>query len=82
MAIALVLCDDCPAFAPMAIPKLFWRVEPARDPRAITVLRRVIVLAARVFIVMLEPVIVLALTELSVSALLHVIALFTPDVST
>jgi hypothetical protein len=66
----------------MATAKLFWSVEPARDPRAITVLRREIVLVARVFIVMLEPAIVLALTELSVSAFVHVIADPIPDVST
>jgi hypothetical protein len=47
-------------------------VDPARDPSAITVL----------FSAMDRAVMLLALTELSVSALLHVIALLTPDVST
>jgi hypothetical protein len=51
----------------MATAKLFWRVEPARDPRAITVLWR-----ERVFV----------LTELSVSAFVHVSALLAPDVNT
>jgi hypothetical protein len=71
----------------MATEKLFWRVDPARDPRAITVLCRDIVLVARVFTEIELPVteltaLVLALIELSVSAFVHVIADPIPDVST
>jgi hypothetical protein len=61
----------------MATEKLFWSVEPARSPMEITLLWRDSVLIRRELLVT-----VLALTELSVSALLHVIALLTPDVST
>jgi hypothetical protein len=56
--VALVPCDDCPAFAPIATAKLFWIVEPARDPRAITVL----------FNAMDRADTVLAFTELTVGA--------------
>ena len=44
MATALVLWLDWPAFAPIATENAFCNVEPARDPSAITLLWREIVL--------------------------------------
>jgi hypothetical protein len=61
---------------------LFWRVDPARDPRAITVLSRESVLTRIEFPLRELTTLVLALTELSVSAFVHVIADPIPDVST
>jgi hypothetical protein len=69
MAIALVLCEDCPALAPMATAKLFWSVDPARDPMEITVLRREIVLVARVFTEIELPVTLLTTLVLAFTVL-------------
>jgi hypothetical protein len=61
----------------MATEKLFWRVDPARDPRAITVLSRESVLMRMEF-----PLRELTDAVLSVNMFVQYIALLAPDVKT
>jgi hypothetical protein len=63
--------------APIATAKLFCNVEPARDPRAITVLWRESVLTRMEF-----PLRELTDAVLSVNMFVQYIALFAPDVKT
>jgi hypothetical protein len=53
----------------MATAKLFWSVDPARDPMEITVLRREIVLVARVFTEIELPVTLLTTLVLAFTVL-------------
>jgi hypothetical protein len=76
MAIELVPCDDWPAFAPMATENAFCNVEPARDPREMTVLRREIVLVASDCIVIDDAFTVEQLAVLNVSTFVQDITLF------